>query len=225
MAADVERALADRGLFALALAGGSVATTFVPTLARLPFDWSRTAIVWADERAVPPSDPESNYAIARRLWFEPQGVPDRAIHRMPADAPDLTAAANTYADTLMRVLGAPPRLDLALLGVGPDGHVASLFPAHPLLAEERAWVAAVTDAPKAPARRLTLTLPALATAGRIVFAATGRAKAHCLREALEQPGSELPVALLTRRAHRAVFLLDPDAASAIAPRHAGGASR
>jgi 6-phosphogluconolactonase len=131
---------------------------------------------------------------------------------MPAEAPDLERAAAAYADEMARVLGTPPRLDLVLLGVGPDGHVCSLFPRHPLLREERLWVAAVEDAPKPPRRRLTLTLPALKAAELVVVAALGRAKARAVRAALDDPGSSLPLALVTRQARRVLYLLDAEAA-------------
>lgn len=212
------RALGDRGLFAVALPGGSVATTFFPRLARVPLDWSRTEFFWGDERAVPPSDPESNFGQARSLWLEPAGIPAERIHRMEAEAPELERAATAYADRLVRILGTPPRLDFVLLGVGPDGHVCSLFPGHPLLLEERRWVAAIEDSPKPPSRRLTLTLPALWAAELVVVAALGQAKAKILREALEETGSPLPLAMVIRRARRAVFLMDPDAASSISSR-------
>jgi 6-phosphogluconolactonase len=205
-------ALAARGRFSLALTGGSVAEAFFPRLARVRLDWSRTEVFWGDERAVPPSHPDSNYGRARALWFDPAGVPPERLHRMEGDSADLAAAAEAYADLLVRRLGTPARLDLALLGVGPDGHVCSLFPGHPLLGAERRWVAAVEDAPKPPPRRLTLTLPTLCAARLVVIAAMGAAKAPVLRAALEEPDSPLPVALVARGAPRVVFLLDEDAA-------------
>jgi 6-phosphogluconolactonase len=219
---EAARAQAERGMFALALPGGSIATAFFPVLARAPCDWSRVAFFWGDERAVPPAHPESNYAVARSLWLEPAGVPARSIHRMPADHPDMEKAARSYEDALVRMLGSPPRLDVALLGVGPDGHVCSLFPGHPLLREEARYVAAIGDAPKPPPRRLTLTLPALAAAAVTVVAALGEAKAAVLREALEDPDSPLPVALALRRARRAVVVLDPPAAGPLGGRARGG---
>lgn len=200
-----------RGFFAIGLPGGSVATTFFPRLAGLEFDWSTTLFFWGDERAVPADDPESNYGLARALWLGPARVAQERVHRMHAEAADVEQAAAGYAHDLASVLGTPPRLDLVLLGVGLDGHVCSLFPGHALLREERRWVAAVHDAPKPPPRRLTLTLPALAAAERLVFVAMGSAKSAVLREAIERPGSPLPVALLVRRARRAVFLLDREA--------------
>ena len=211
--AEWRRAVAARGFLAVALPGGSVASAFFPRLAAAAIDWSRCEFFWGDERAVPVSDPASNYGLARSLWLDPAGVPAERVHRMEADAPDLERAARAYSETLLRVLGVPPCLDLALLGVGPDGHVCSLFPGHPALHERTRWTASVPDAPKPPARRLTLTLPALAAAERVAIVALGRAKARVLRAALAEPESELPVALLARRARRVAFLLDADAAS------------
>lgn len=209
---EARRAVAERGLFAISLPGGSVATLFFPRLAQLPLDWSRTAFFWGDERAVPASDPESNYGAARALWLEPAKVRAASVHRMQAEVPDLERSAAAYADDMVRVLGAPPRLDLVLIGAGPDGHVCSLFPGHALLREESRWVAGLEDAPKPPPRRLTLTLPALRAADLVVVAALGRAKAMAVRAALDDPQSSLPLALVTRRARRVLFLLDAEAA-------------
>ena len=117
-------------------------------------------ILFGDERAVPPGHPDSNYGAARSLWLNPAGVPASSVFRMPADAPDLDRAAADYEAVLLRECGRPPRLDLALLGVGPDGHVCSLFTGYPLLRESARWVAALGDSPKPPPRRLTLTLGA-----------------------------------------------------------------
>ncbi len=208
--AERERALADHGAFAVALSGGSAATALFPSLAAL--DWSRTEVFWADERAVPPDDPESNYGMARRLLLEPAAVPAERVHRMEADAPDLERAAAAYAQTLVRLLGTPTRLDLALLGVGPDGHVASLFPNHAALSEAGRLAVPVFDAPKPPPRRLTLTLPALTSSRRLLVFATGRAKAKVIGAALTDTSSRLPVASVTRPAAAVTFLLDPEAA-------------
>ncbi len=117
---------------------------------------------------------------------------------------------------MVRILGAPPRLDLALLGVGPDGHVCSLFPGHPLLLEESRFVAVLDDSPKPPPRRMTLTLLALAAAELVVVAALGRSKAEIVRAAIEEPSSALPVARVARRARRCIFFVDAEAASGLA---------
>lgn len=216
-AAEAAEAIAARGSFSFALTGGSLGPAFFPRLARVPLDWSRTDAFWGDERAVPPTSPDSNYRLARELWLEPAAVPAARVHRMEGEANDLAAAAAAYADELEQLLGSPPRLDLALLGVGADGHVCSLFPGHPLLREDRRWAAALEDAPKPPPGRLTLTLPTLAAARLVVVVALGAAKAPAVREALERRGSTLPLALLTARARRVLFLLDGAAAGSAPP--------
>lgn len=210
---EAARALEARGRFALALPGGSVAASFFPRLAAARVDWAQTEFFWGDERAVPPSDPQSNYGAAWRLWLKPAKVPAERIHRMKAGAADLEQAAAAYAEEMVRVLGTPPRLDVALLGMGPDGHVCSLFPGHLLLGEERRWVAGLRDSPKPPPLRLTLTLPALWASELVVVAALGEAKAAAVRDAVVNPASKLPVTLAARGARRALFLLDDAAAS------------
>jgi 6-phosphogluconolactonase len=210
---EAARAIINRDFFAVALPGGAVATTFFPQLSQLPLNWSKTHFFWGDERAVPPSHPDSNFGVADTLWFKPARVPETSIHRMPADMPNLDAAAQTHAQDLATLTGTPPLLDLVLLGVGPDGHVCSLFPGHALLQETSLWVAAVKDSPKPPPRRLTLTLPVLAAAGHVVVAAMGQAKAAVVQEAIEDPRSMLRVALAAKRAPRVTYLLDREAAS------------
>lgn len=210
--AERARAIAARGRFTLAIPGGSVASTFFPRLAELSLDWSRTEFFWTDERAVSPDDPESNYGMARSLWLEPAGVPAAQIHRMPADRSDLEMAAREYADELRRIAGDPPVLDFVLLGVGEDGHVASLFPGHPATSNEQALVAVVDDAPKPPPRRMTLTLPVLISARRDVVAALGKSKAPALRNGLEGSDAGLPIVAVLHRSARLLLLLDPDAA-------------
>ncbi|HET9267546.1 MAG TPA: 6-phosphogluconolactonase [Vicinamibacterales bacterium] len=211
LADEGRRALALRGRFAVALPGGSVARAFFPRLARDSFDWSQTDFFWVDERAVPVDDPASNYGLARALWLNPAAVPADRVHRLEADAADLEGAALRAEHDLVRCLGRPPRLDIALLGVGADGHVCSLFPGHALLDEERRWIGVETAAPMLPLRRLTLTLPALTAAELIVVATFGTAKADAVRRALRDQNSTLPVARVLHRARRALVLLDPEA--------------
>ena len=215
LAADVEaearHALAQREVFTIAIPGGSVARNCFAKLSGLELDWSMVEFFWVDERAVPPTSPDSNYALARSLWLEPAGVPAERIHRMRGEAAELDRAAREYADELATVAGTPPRLDYVLLGVGPDGHVASLFPRHPNPPGGRS-VLAIDDAPRAPSRRLSLSLPALTNATRTVFVAFGEEKAGVIREALENDASALPVAQVARGARQSVFLLDRAAA-------------
>jgi 6-phosphogluconolactonase len=211
-----DRALRERGRFALALPGGSVATLFLPVLGQACLDWDRAEVFWTDERAVPADHPDSNFGLSRSLWLANASLPAGRIRPMPGDAADLESAARQYEATLRAILGSPPRLDLVLLGVGEDGHVGSLFPGHPLLAEEDRLVAPVFDSPKPPPRRLTLTLPALAASRLVVAAAFGRAKAPALAEALRDARSGLPLALVLRRANASLVLLDPAAAGSTA---------
>lgn len=214
------RAIDTRGRFAIALSGGSVATMFFPRLATIRLDWSRVAFFWADERAVAPDDPESNYGVARALWLDPAHVPAASVHRMTAESADPDSAAAAYADILERVTGRPPHLDVAILGIGPDGHVASLFPGHPQLAEMHASVAVVRDSPKPPPVRMTLTRPVLAAAGLVVIGAFGAGKASIVREAFERPDSPLPVAIVAREASRVLLLVD-EAAASVSPARNG----
>lgn len=216
VAVEVAAALEARGRCAVLLTGGSLAPDFFPALAALPLDWRAVDFVWGDERAVPPDAADSNYRAARELWLDPAGVPEARRHRMPAERADLEAAAAAYAAELEAAAGGagrPPAVDVALLGVGPDGHVCSLFPGHPALAEGKRWVVAVRDSPKPPPGRLTVTLPVLAAARWTVVAALGERKAAAIAAALRDPASTLPIALVARRAPRALFLLDPGAAA------------
>ena len=200
-----------RGLFAMALPGGSVGVHGFPVLATVLFDWDVTHIFWADERAVPASSPDSNFGLADSLWLRKSGAGLSSIHPMYVGNPDLKAAAQAYGDELVRVLGKTPRFDVVLLGVGPDGHVASLFPGHAALSEEQQLAVPVTDAPKPPPRRLTLTLPMLTSAERVIVMALGESKAAVMQEALDDKNSSLPVSLVLRRASRSLVLLDEEA--------------
>lgn len=217
LAADVSveaaHARSRRGLFAMALPGGSVGVHGFPVLATVLFDWDITHLFWVDERAVPASSPDSNFALADSLWLRKSGAIPSSIHPMLANGADLNAAAAAYSEELVRVLGRTPRLDLVLLGVGPDGHVASLFPGHAALSEEHQLTLPIVDAPKQPPRRLTLSMPMLTSAERVIVMALGHSKAAVMQEAIERTDSPLPVSLVLRRASRALVLLDEAAGS------------
>ena len=219
--AQAAEVIARREKFIVALPGGSVASAFFPTLAGLAADWTRIEVFWVDERAVPPDHPDSNYALASRLLLVPARVPARRIHRMQGELPDLDAAARRATDELKSIAGDPPHVDLAIVGVGDDGHVASIFPrrpdtragmsveAHSARAEPP--VIAVYDSPKPPARRLTLTLSVLANASLVSVAAFGASKAEAMRGALHGKAASTPIAELLRRASSSLVLLDRDA--------------
>jgi len=200
--------------FRIAIPGGSIADTCFPALAKLPLDWNELEFFWTDERAVPPEHEDSNYRAAKERWFDPAGVPPARTHRMIAER-DLDESARSYIGMLIRWCGLPVKLDYALLGVGPDGHVASLFPGRPNAANEQAIVLVEHESPKPPAERLTLAMPVLANAGRVAIVAMGAAKAPVIAEALSQHDSSLPVARVLRRAARVLVLLDNEAATGV----------
>jgi 6-phosphogluconolactonase len=206
-------AIAQRRPFALAVPGGSAAEALLPALIPAAIDWSKVAVFWVDERMVPADDPQSNFGLAKRVWLDEVPISAEQIHRMHGDDAVPGEAAAAYTRILREKLSEPARIDLVLLGVGADGHVASLFPGHRLL---RAWdrdVAVLSDAPKPPPRRMTLTLRAITAARRIVVFAAGAAKADAIQDALRNEDSDLPLALATMGDAPVTFLLDPDAAS------------
>lgn len=213
LAAAATRAIAERGRFAFAVPGGSVAEAFVPRLAMASIDWQRVDLFWCDERCVPPDDPASNYGLARLLWLGNVSAGAPRVHPLHGARGDASRAASAAVEEMERTLGSPPVLDLVLLGVGEDGHVASLFPMHPALEEKVTSVVAIQDAPKPPPCRLTMTLPTLTLARSVCVAAFGAAKSDVMRAALEEPRSTLPIARVLRGARDAWIFLDPAAAS------------
>ncbi|MBM4279438.1 MAG: 6-phosphogluconolactonase [Deltaproteobacteria bacterium] len=204
-------AIAARGRFTMALTGGSAATTLYPVLAQASLPWDRVHILFGDERCVPGDHDDSNHALARRTLLARAAIPAAHVHRVRGED-DPAAAAIAYERTLLDVTDGTGALDVVHVGMGPDGHVCSLFPGHPLLREEVALVAALTDSPKPPAARVTLTLQALARARQLWFLVTGGTKAGAAHDAILDPASTLPAALAARRGARVRWLLDGDAA-------------
>jgi 6-phosphogluconolactonase len=210
-------AIAARGIFRVALSGGSTPKAVYPLIAAAPrrdeVDWSAVEFFWGDERAVPPDDPESNFGVAYQMLISrlPGVRPDR-VHRMPADARDLDAAALSYEAELRLAFdggGAdPPAFDLIWLGMGPDGHTASLFPGSTALSERERWVVA-TWAPGAEAWRMTLTYPVLNAGRDVIFVVTGADKADALGR-IVAGGSDLPAEEV--RAASVEWIVDAEAA-------------
>lgn len=216
LAAAARQDVAGRGAFHWALAGGSTPQALYRLLATETFadriPWSGIHAWFGDERCVPPEHADSNYRMAREALLGHVPIPGPQIHRLVGEDPPREAAED-YIRALCRELPAdsgPPVLDLVLLGLGPDGHVASLFPGTAALDAED-WVAAVY-VPELEAWRLSLTLPVINAARRVWLLASGPDKARIVRQALAEPGAEpLPVQRLAPRGEWVWFL---DAAAA-----------
>jgi 6-phosphogluconolactonase len=207
-------AIRRRGRFVVALSGGSTPRLVYPLLASPPrigrVDWSRVVFFWGDERGVPPDHPESNFGAARRMLLDHlPAVRPAAVHRMPADAADRDQAAARYAAAIGRAIG-DGRFDLVWLGMGPDGHTASLFPGASTLAERRRLVAWATAPASAPVPdRMTFTLPLINAARAVLFVVAGPDKAGAVRS-VRRGSRELPAARV--RARSTLWLLDARAA-------------
>ncbi len=209
-----DEAIAARGIFSLALPGGSVASAFLPPLAQSRVRWEAVHLFWVDERAVAVTAPASNAGLARRLT---EGTPmaKASWHMVAASPAVLGASAAAYARQLIKVVGDPPVLDVVLLGVGADGHVASLFPTtEPTPRHTDLPVLAVDNAPKPPRHRVTLSLTTICSARQVVIAAFGHAKRPVIKELMENPLSSLPVARVVQAAPppRSILMLDAAAA-------------
>lgn len=206
----------DKRLFRVVLAGGTTPQALYALLASAEYRnrvaWDQVSFFFGDERAVPPDHPDSNYRTAQEALFRPLNIPEKYIYRMEAEQSDLEAAAADYERALRSAFDGErvPRFDLIFLGMGPDGHTASLFPGHPALAERKRWVTPVLDAPKPPPRRLTLTVPVLNAARLVLFMATGDDKSQALREVLEGHASpdQYPAKHVRPGADRLVWLVD-----------------
>ena len=215
------QAIARDGHFNVALSGGNTPRDLYRLLATSEFraqvDWPRVHLFWGDERAVPPDHPESNYAMVRRELLLRVPIPAGNVHRMKAEDPILGKAAHEYETILRRCLPIDnrgfPIFDLILLGLGGDGHVASLFPESAFLRETSHWVSTPMVA-KLGMRRMSLTLPVLEAARRILFLVTGAGKAAILKKVLSEPGERpLPAQMAVSRDGDRTFLADEEAAS------------
>jgi 6-phosphogluconolactonase len=205
--------------FSVALSGGSTPKLLFELLASSTFQgrvrWPNLQLFQVDERCVPPDDPQSNYRMIRQALLEFVPLPAENFHRMAAERPDREQAAREYAEELGRVLRPPPgewpRLDLIFLGMGPDGHTASLFPGSPGLNERTAWVTPNFVA-QLNSFRLTLTLPVLNAAAHVIFLVAGADKAETLRQVLEGPQGRFPAQLIQPVRGRLSWFLDESAA-------------
>jgi 6-phosphogluconolactonase len=190
-----------------ALSGGATALLFLGALRNAQVDWTRITLYWADERAVPADHNESNYGVAKRMLLDPLGAKAPRAVRMPADRPNLGEAALYYDATLAHDLKNGP-LDLALLGVGEDGHICALFPGHRALLVDDIRVVAIEDAPKPPPRRLSLTLRYVLQTRQIWLIAVGPRKLPALQMALTRTQRSTPLDLLLQQGKNVTVFTD-----------------
>jgi 6-phosphogluconolactonase len=218
-----QEAIAQRGRFTIALSGGSTPTNLfnlLATNARTTLPWDRMFFFWGDERHVPPTDPDSNYRTANEAMLSKIPVSPGNVFRMEAENPDASAAADAYEKTLRKFfqLGPNeiPRFDMILLGLGPDGHTASLFPNTAALQEKSRLVVA-NWVEKLKAYRLSVTLPVLNAGRCVAFLVSGTDKAPVLKAVLEEgvPGEQYPAKLVRPTDGKLIWLVDRAAASAL----------
>jgi len=190
-----------------ALSGGTTALIFLGALRSANVDWRRITLFWADERAVPADDPDSNYGLAERMLLSPLGAKAPRAIRMPADASNLGQAALRYDEALATELD-DGSLDLAILGVGEDGHICSLFPGHIALTQNDLRAVAIEDAPKPPRRRLSLTLRYVLQTKKIWVIAIGPRKLPVLQAAINKTSNSTPLDLVMRQAKDVTVFTD-----------------
>jgi len=212
IARQAREAIRARGRFVLALSGGKTPGPTYERLARargqaFRIDWGRTHVLWSDERGVAPDDSRANVAAARAALFNRICVPESNLHPM-SSGPSIIDGADAYEIMVRTLLGSHGRIDLILLGLGADGHVASLFPSHQALQEDVRWILPV-HAPATPPWRITMTLPLIRQARHILFLIAGENKRAALANWMEN--REVPAARVSAGVEDVTVLLDRDA--------------
>lgn len=216
-----DQAVKERGRFTIALSGGSTPKSLynlLATNARNTLPWDRMFFFWGDERHVPPTDADSNYRMADEAMLSKVPVPAGNVFRVAAENPDAAAAADAYEQTLRKFFqlnaGEFPNFDLILLGMGPDGHTASLFPGTAGLQEKSRLVIA-NWVEKLKTHRLSFTLPVLNAARCVAFLVSGTDKAPALHAVLEEnvSGEQYPSKLIQLKDGKLIWFLDRAAAS------------
>jgi 6-phosphogluconolactonase len=207
IAADARAAVAARGRFVMAVSGGKSPWVMLADLATEDVPWPNVHVFQIDERIAPASDPDRNYVHLRDSLLQHAPIPPAQIYAMPVESPDVEAAAKEYAHTLESIAGKPPVLDLAHLGLGPDGHTASLIPGDPVLNVTDADVA-ITGVYQGR-RRMTLTYPVINRARRILWLVSGKDKVSAFPK-LRAADPSIPAGRISQA--QAVLLADRDAA-------------
>ncbi|CAK4697020.1 hypothetical protein Ae201684_011664 [Aphanomyces euteiches] len=210
-------AIAKTGRFTVALSGGSLPKILEKGLSSLKdgVDFSKWHVFFADERCVPLDHADSNYLACHDALFQHVPIPSNQIYTIAMNE-DPDVVAQDYTDKLRSVWGTElPRFDVILLGMGPDGHTCSLFPGHALLNETTLWVASISDSPKPPPKRITLTYPVVNNAASVAFVATGESKAPLMRHmlGLEEQTPSLPAARVLPTRGQVHWFIDEAAAA------------
>lgn len=219
---DGQEAIAERGAFFVSLAGGTTPKAAYELLAQEPrksaVDWRYVHIYFGDERCVPPDNDESNYKMARETFLSRVPIPEQNVHRIQGEDDPLTAARD-YAQLLVQTMGDMPRFDLIMLGMGPDGHTASLFPGiDPRTDEDRLVRAVYVE--KLQSYRITLTPLALNNARHVLIATEGLAKAPALYAVREGPYDPAvhPIQIVAPAHGRLSWYVDQAAAAELSPK-------
>ncbi len=214
----IEEATRKRGCCDFVLAGGNTPRDVYALLSTQPYKdrvcWDDVSLFWGDERTVSPDDLESNYRMVKQTLLDHIAIPERNVHRIRGETEPRQAASEYEKLLSSHFKGDRPRFDFVLLGLGNDGHTASLFPGTEVIGENDQLVAAVY-VPKFGTWRVSLTLPVLNAAYEIVFLASGRAKSDIVRRVMcsQKPNKELPATLVTPHSGAVSWMLDSDAAS------------
>ncbi|KAJ7225759.1 6-phosphogluconolactonase [Mycena pura] len=209
-----------KGRFTVALSGGSLPKMLRGLIGNPAVKWDKWHVFYVDERVVPLDHPDSNHFSCTNHLFSKVAIPQNQIHALDTTLlDDLEELADAYEKELIREFAQKdaarfPVFDLVLLGMGPDGHTASLFPGHDLLAEDDRWIAFLDDSPKPPPKRITFTFPVLNHAARVVFVAAGKEKVDTLRQVLDDPEAGLPASRVRPVFPGQLYWFVDDAASA-----------
>ncbi len=209
----VHGAIADRGRCTIALSGGSTPKPLYAALATQDISWDMLHIFWGDERYVPHDHPDSNYRMTREVWLEQAAIPSAVVHPMPTDLPSPEQAAEQYEADLRALFqvsaGVVPAFDIVLLGMGDDGHTASLFPHTPALT---VYDRLVTVGNKDGQPRLTVTVPVINQARNVIFLVSGASKRPALAQVFADAGdADMYPARLVQPSGNLWWLLDTDA--------------
>jgi len=209
-------AISKHNKFTIALSGGSLPGLLSPFLVKEPLkssiQWEKWHIFFSDERFVPLTDTDSNFLACNKELFSKVPILKENIYFVKTTNITLNDSAVDYQNTVSTIVGNVPKFDLILLGMGPDGHTASLFPDHPLLKEKDKWISFVEDSPKPPPKRVTFTLPLINHAKHVAFVAAGEGKKETLRDVFKKH-SQLPSSLVRPVDGELLWFVDRGAAT------------